>query len=492
MSRSALVLVTALGLSLACSSSPKPAAVVEVPHRPRSAAVATAERINSVLTPFVDSVGAAEGVGAWFNGMVFVASGDDVLYEQGFGFADWSSKRGLDGDTSFRIGSVTKQFTAAAILHLVDEGKVSLEATVATYLPEYDGPARDVTLHQLLSHTAGVPSYTDDEALMARRAEPLTTEQLVATFSARPLDFPPGSKWSYSNSGYVLLGAIIEAVTHESYAAYMQAVIFDPFGLANTVVGDASGAANRAQGYEGGDATPELAHDIDMSLPHAAGAIRSSVRDLWKWHQVLRDGRILSEASRRLLVTPVMDDYAYGWIVAEKDGKLRIFHNGGIDGFTSFFLRIPEDDLVVVVLCNNGAVNADEVGRAAVAAAYGEEVKPKQAHATVALRDGLAALAVGDYRLTEASEADLATKGLPPEVADGIRTLAVTVDDENALWFKPVGQEAFTARPIGENILEFSAAGITVKLEMPTDDSPVTTITLEQGALTIVYARIVE
>jgi D-alanyl-D-alanine carboxypeptidase len=238
--------------------------------------------LNAQLPPYLASIGAGSQNRA-LSGYVLVAQHDQVLYGHGFGFADRAAQRAPTADTSFRTGSVTKQFTAAAILRLEQDGELTVEDPVGKHLPDYAGPGKDVTIHQLLTHTTGIPNYTAIEAVMARRGEPFTVRELLATFADQPLEFPPGTKFKYSNSNYAILGAIIERASGMPYRTYLAERLFKPAGLASTEVGDAAGAADRAEGYriENGTAVP--AKSIDMSLPFAAGAVRSTANDLMRW-----------------------------------------------------------------------------------------------------------------------------------------------------------------------------------------------------------------
>lgn len=297
-----------------------------------------------------------------FQGTVLVADQGKVVLEKGYGLANREKNIANAADTKFRIGSLTKQFTAAMVLQLVDKGQLQLDGKVSDYLPNYPKPAGDqITLHHLLSHTAGLPDYTAlpqfASAVMRTRQEPA---QLVALFSALPLEFAPGTKFSYSNSGYVLLGAVIEKVTGKPYAQVFQENIARPLKLKDTAYDTVEPAdKRRAAGYvptaTGLVSTPP----IDMTVPYAAGAITSTAQDLYRWSQALDGNKVLSAASKKLLFTPVKENYAYGWMAfTAKMGPDTVAvqeHNGGINGFASYLVRVPQSQQVMVLLDNHSS-----------------------------------------------------------------------------------------------------------------------------------------
>lgn len=247
----------------------------------------------------MESIGASWPEGFRPTGTVLVSAAGQQLYARGLGASDWALGSPNTVNTSFRIGSITKGFTAVAILSLVEAAVLALDDTIGEHLPEYPAVGAGITLHQLLSHTSGLPNYTSDAALMARRDEPITPAELLATFWAKPLEFEPGTQYRYSNSGYAVLGAVIERVTGLTYAEHLQQAVFAPAGLKRTTVGDAEGLPDRALGYVA-DAHGRFvpAFPADMSVPFAAGAIRSTARDLARWHSVLGTDVLLSAESR--------------------------------------------------------------------------------------------------------------------------------------------------------------------------------------------------
>ena len=297
------------------------------------------------------------------NGAILVAENGRVVYEKGFGMAnmEWGIPNGPD--TKFRIGSITKQFTAALILQLVDEGKIKLDGKITDYLPDYRKDTGDkVTIHQLLNHTSGIASYTSNPEFTPKHSRnPYSAPDLVKILASGDIEFEPGSKFSYNNSGYALLGAIIEKVTGKSYETVLAERILKPVGMTNTGYDHhATLLEKRASGYQ---KTPNgfvNAPYLDMSLPYAAGSIYSTVGDLYKWEQALHEGNVISPESRKLMFTPGMANYGYGVGIADKPvgktaQKLKVIsHSGGINGFNSLMTRVVDKRQTVVILDNVG------------------------------------------------------------------------------------------------------------------------------------------
>jgi D-alanyl-D-alanine carboxypeptidase len=442
--------------------------------------------LNAQLPPYLASIGG--GVQTWaLSGYVLVAQHDQVLYGQGFGLADRATSRVPTADTSFRVGSVTKQFTAAAILRLEQDGKLAVEDKVSKYLPDYPGPGKDVTIHQLLTHTAGIPNYTDLDKLMERRAEPITVHDLLAAFWALPLDFTPGTKFAYSNSGYVILGAIIERVSGMPYRRYVAEHLLGPAQLAHTEVGDAIGAADRAEGYTIANHALVPAHPIDMSLPFAAGAVRSTARDLVRWHRALSGEAILSAREREKLYRVEQHKYAYAWVVDDVAGHRAVWHNGGIDGFGTSYWRVPDADLVVVAWTNVEGVPIDPVGKAAVEAALGGKLVPTAPEKPGMLDRSLIERVVGTYTLTDDAKTKLAALGAPQKMIDSLLAITLTAT-AGGLEMKPTGPSSFELVPSADATFYNADHAIRIRVDVPAS-GPVSSITLEQRDIKLRYQR---
>lgn len=442
--------------------------------------------LEAQLGAYVASIGANDPTGA-FSGYVLVAQHDQPVFSRAYGLADRAANRPPTADTSFRIGSVTKQFTAAAILKLEQEGKLRVEDTVAKHLPDYTGPARDVTIHQLLTHTAGVPSFTDDPAYEQSKNAPATPAQLLARFAQLPLAFPPGSKHAYSNSGYVLLGAIIERVSGTTYASYLRDQLFRPAGMTRTEVGDAVGVTDRAEGYQVAEGAIVAADPIDMSIPFAAGAVRSTANDLVRWHRAISGDAILKAPARAKLYTPALQKYAYGWIVTEVQGRTAVTHGGGIDGFLTEYWRIPDADVVVIAWTNVLGGDTFGVGMAAVTATLGGAVKAIEKLDPGAVDAALIERLVGTYQLTAAGKAALAAANPPAELIAAVQSLSVTAAP-TGIVAQPNGQGPFTLTPLADG--SFYAAGprIHIRYILP-PSGRIVEIALVQGPVTLTYGR---
>ncbi len=298
-----------------------------------------------------------------FNGTVLVAENGKVIYQKGFGMANMEWNIPNASDTKFRIGSVTKQFTAALILQLVEEGKIKLDGKMTDYLTDYRKDTGDkVTVHQLLNHTSGIPSYTRLPNFFSEISRnPYSVTDFVKNFSSGDLEFEPGSKFAYNNSGYFLLGAIIEKVTGKTYAENLQTRIFDRIGMTNTGY-DVHGTIldKRASGYGKTPSGFENAAYLDMGLPYAAGSMYSTVEDLYKWDQALYGDKILSAASKKQMFTPGLENYGYGFVIDDRpigktEQKIKIIsHGGGINGFNCLFTRAVDKKDTVILLDNVG------------------------------------------------------------------------------------------------------------------------------------------
>lgn len=319
---------------------------------------------------------------------VLVMRGDEVLYRGARGEADVEADIPLKPDDRFRIASVTKPISAAGLLTLVDAGKVSLDDPLSKFLPTYPGGA-GITVGQLLNHTSGVKDYTSIPGTWdgpIRRD--LTTAQLVDYFKNETPDFAPGEGWRYNNSGYVLVGAVIEAVSGQPWHRYLHEALFTPLGMTGTGYGaDPAVVARQVKGYVVDGPIPAPPPQLSMTQPHAAGALVSTVDDLARWNRALHEGRVLKPATYARMVTPVGqakgNGYGYGIETSTVRGAPTLQHSGGIHGFTSHVTYVPGPDITVAVLQNSQstfpAQNTRYLARRLAAAALGDPypvVKP--------------------------------------------------------------------------------------------------------------------
>ena len=448
--------------------------------------------LNAGLDAYLDQKGATWGETYAFSGYVLVTQGEKILYARGGGKTDREGEALIDADTSFRIGSVTKQFTAAAILKLQEEGKLSVSDPISKHLPDYPKKNGErITLHHLLTHTSGIPSYTNDPTMMDWAHKPHTTQQMLDLFAERPLEFDPGDKFTYSNSGYVVLGAVIEAISGQGYGEYIQSALLVPAQLSRTVYGDAEALENRAMAYALEVSEEELidADAIDMSVPHAAGAIRSTANDLVRWDAALRGDAILSEASKEALYTPEQNEYAFGWMIKERDDQVVIRHGGGIPGFITEYIRVPSQELVIVTWTNTLGGDTGRLAEMALDLVAGKVDLPDAEPSAQPLAQDAAERYAGSFELSPESLTDLKGKGAPDEFIQGIGMVEISIKD-CYLEFDPVGQDTLKAYAMGENRF-FVKHMIETQLRFEGQKGAVRMdqIFLEQGGLIVQYKR---
>lgn len=299
---------------------------------------------------------------------VAVEQDGELQLAKGYGMADLEQDVAADRSTVYRIGSITKQFTAAAIMQLVEAGQISLDAPIQEYV-DFPTGDHEVTVEHLLHHTSGIKSYTSLGEEWARTIPlPVSHEEILALIVDKPFDFSPGDEWRYNNSGYYLLGMIVENVSGSSYAAYVEQTLVAPLGLKRTTYCDEKRLiSGRAEGYEFEDG--ELVNDdpISMTQPFAAGSLCSTVLDLLRWQAALESGEVVNSGSyTRMTTVATLNDgeatrYGYGLGVGDLDGHLRVSHGGGINGFATYLASYPDDDLRVVVLTNTPGLTATQL-----------------------------------------------------------------------------------------------------------------------------------
>jgi CubicO group peptidase (beta-lactamase class C family) len=307
--------------------------------------------------------------GAEFSGAVLIGRDGKILFHKAYGSANREWNIPNTTQTRFRIASLTKQFTAAAILILQDQGRLKVGDAISRYLTDLPLEWQRITIHQLLTHTSGLPEYTSPpEIERTLNLTGATPQQLINLVKQQPMLFIPGSRLHYCNTGYLLLGMIIEKVSGLDYATFLKQNIFIPLQLNQTGFDvRAKILPERASGYWIRNGQVENAGYVDASIPFAAGGLYSTVGDLYKWNEALATGRLLSVESRRAMFTPYPEaelsgmHYGYGVVIAEKFGRLRYYHGGGIQGFASAIERYPESNLCVVVLSNEEEVKSWEL-----------------------------------------------------------------------------------------------------------------------------------
>jgi CubicO group peptidase (beta-lactamase class C family) len=312
-----------------------------------------------------------------FSGSVLIARNGKVLLRQGYGEADREKHLVNTAQTKFRLGSMTKQFTAMAILILQAQGKLNIHDRICTYLANCPTSWQAITIHQLLTHTSGIPDFTRFPEFLTTQGSPSSPAQTIARFKDKPLDFQPGKKWSYDNSGYVVLGAIIEQASGKTYEAFLRENIFVPLRMVDSGYDHNNG--DLAVGYR--DQTSVPADFIDMTIPYAAGGLYSTVEDFYRWDQALYTDKLIPKNLRDMLFTPFAPTsdhngglgYGYGWGISEEDTHLLISHEGGINGFHSVIARYPNDKTVIIILGNRQDMNLFEMRTQIAKMVFGEK-----------------------------------------------------------------------------------------------------------------------
>jgi CubicO group peptidase (beta-lactamase class C family) len=310
-----------------------------------------------------------------FMGSVLVARGNEVLLDKGYGSANLEWNIPNSPTTKFRLGSLTKQFTAASILLLEERGKLKTSDLVKTLMPDAPPAWDKITIYNLLTHTSGIPNFTGFPDYASQEPFPTTPEKLVARFRDKPLDFQPGEKWSYSNSGYILLGYLIEKASGENYEKFVRENIFEPLGMKDSGVDSNSAIiVRRAAGYTPRKDGPVNAGFINMTVPFSAGALYSTTEDLRRWEQGLFGGKLLTAASLAKMTTPFKNDYACGLGVRTVNGHKVIDHGGGIEGFNTYLAYYPDDKVTVVALANLNGDAPQAIATRLGAIMHGEKV----------------------------------------------------------------------------------------------------------------------
>lgn len=311
-----------------------------------------------------------------------VAKNGQVIYQKAFGMANLELEVPMKPEMVFRIGSITKQFTAIAILQLMEQGKLSLQDDITKFIPDYPTHAYTITIEHLLTHTSGIQSYTGMTDYMKNVREDMKPEELIDIFKNQPMEFAPGTKWNYNNSGYFLLGYIIEKVTGKTYADYIQENFFTPLGMTSTSYGsDTRIIMNRASGYQPGNDGPVNSDYCSMTQPYSAGAIMSTVGDLFRWHQAVHSYRLVKKETLDMAFTEYKlkdgkgTHYGYGYFLSQLQGSPTIEHGGGIFGYLTSSIYLPEEDIFVALFSNNTGKAPEFAALQMAAIAMGKPLK---------------------------------------------------------------------------------------------------------------------
>jgi CubicO group peptidase (beta-lactamase class C family) len=335
-------------------------------------------RMEQVIQTFVQN--------KTFMGAVLVARGSELVFSKAYGSANLELEVPNTPATKFRIGSITKQFTAASILLLEERGKLSTADPITKHMPDAPAAWAPITIHHLLTHTSGIPNFTSLKEYAGLRGTSTTVDKTIAVFRDKPLDFPVGEKMAYSNSGYLVLGHLVEKLSGGSYEAFVQANLFTPLGMTDSGYDSNTRIIpRRASGYVPGPGGFANSGFVHMTVPHGAGALYSTTGDLLKWEQALLGGKLLSPASLQKMLTPAKGDYAYGLVIRSANGRRQVWHNGGIDGFNAAMGHYPESGFTIIALGNVNGPAPDQIVAQLGSIAHGDTVKLNSERKEIAL-----------------------------------------------------------------------------------------------------------
>jgi CubicO group peptidase (beta-lactamase class C family) len=320
--------------------------------------------------------------------VILIVKDDNVIYKKAFGAANTELNTPMQTNMLFRTGSIGKQYTAIAVLQLVEKGKIGLQDSIQKYINDFPSKGYTITIENLLTNTSGIKDYLSEISNPAKQKESYTPKEGVDYIKDEPLNFKPGSEYRYSNSNYYLLGYIIEMVTGKTFENYLKESVLDKADLKNTFyIHPEKNMADMPQGYSKFDGKIEKATLQDVTILYAAGALISNAEDIYKWHQALYSHQLVKKETLEKATTPfkfvdgTFSQYAYGWFVKDIDGSKTIEHSGSTDGFQSEEIYLPTENVFVVTLFNCYEADMDwqlltnDIARLAIGKPLNNEVK---------------------------------------------------------------------------------------------------------------------
>lgn len=358
----------------------------------------TNDQITAKVDDYMNAVLRVDG----FSGTILVARDGKPVVSKGYGMANIELNVPNSPESVFRLGSVTKQFTSMSIMMLQERGKLTVNDPICKYFADCPDVWKPITIRNLLTHTSGITNYTAFPDFAKTTIMPITTSAMADRLKKEPLDFTPGEKFSYSNSGFFLLGAIIEKVSGKLYADFLQENIFTPLGMKQTGYDDPLRIImHRAAGYQKRAGNVINASYMDMSVPYAAGSLYSTTGDLLIWDQALYTEKLVSKKSLDEMFTPWKGDagYGYGWGIGKKFDRREISHGGGIYGFATQIARYPDDRVTVVVLSNIEAAPAGQIANNLAAIVFGAKYDLPREHKIISLDQKILEKYVGEYQI---------------------------------------------------------------------------------------------
>ncbi len=397
-----------------------------------------------------------------FSGSILIARNGHILVSKGYGYANYEFNIENTPQTKFRIGSLTKGFTALSIMQLVEHNKLSLEDKLIKFISDYPF-GNEITIRNLLTMTSGIPNHTEFEDFnKKRRVFHYTLLQTIETFKNKPLDFNPGERFEYSNSNYILLGYIIEQVSKMSYAEYVKQNIFEPLKMKSSGFERPEKIIkNMAHGYYFKNNEIENARFRDMSNAHASGALYSTIGNLYKWDRALYTEKLINKESIETIFTPFKDNYAFGWGVIDVFNHKMISHSGEIDGFTSNISRFIDDDICIIILSNFEHTPISRINKDLISIIFGKEYKIPDVVKTINLPDNILRSYIGEYELKHGF------------------VFTITFSD-GSLFCQPTGQQKLELLPLSES--EFILKEVEAKISFVKNSSQkVDKLILNQG-----------
>lgn len=357
-------------------------------------AVVASQDIASKSDEYINAVVKA----GWFNGSVLIAREGKVIVHKSYGMANLELDVPNTTQTKFRLGSITKPFTAMAIMLLQERGKLNLQDSICKYLADCPAGWQPITIHHLLSHTSGLAKHDKAGDYLKTAMNRMPLPQLIDSFKNKPADFKPGERFDYNNNGYILLGYVIEKVSGQSYEAFLKENIFAPLKMADTGYDNHDPIIkNRASGYRAEDGKLLNAAYIDQSQPFSAGALYSTTGDLLRLDQALNDGKFLSQKSIDAMFTPVVGIYGYGWFLNKQLTRPAISHPGGLPGFSAMITRFPESKVLIVLLSNLDNSRIIRANNDLAAIVFGEKYEVPRTRTAVRIDPKILSPYAGDY-----------------------------------------------------------------------------------------------
>lgn len=389
------------------------------------------------------------------NGVVLVAQKSKVIYQKGFGYRNAEEKIPNDVNSIFQIGSITKQITAAVIMQLQQEGKLSVQDKLSKYFPGFANGDK-ITIENLLTHTSGIYNYTSDTVIMKSNVtKHYSQDEMMKLFKSYPSDFEPGTRWNYSNSAYSILGYIIEKVEGKPYEKEVRERIFQPLGMTNSGFDFTNlSSSNKTKGYFSLNPIPIPAPIVDSTIAYSAGAVYTTVGDLYKWERAISTDKILKPASWKAVFTTFKNKYGYGWGIDSIYGRLITAHSGGIHGYSSYILRFPQDETVIIAFDNSSSNALSPISKSIAAILFSQHYEVPAAKKEIRLDTNTLKQYVGEY-----------------ELAPGF-TITIWLG-ENGLKGQATGQGAFDLYPEKENV--FFLKVVDAKIEFVKDANGIVT-----------------